>query len=59
MSQFFKGEIDPNEEKFLETVARIRNPKPCEKLKSKNPSTQKCCVRLGSHKGREAFAVRI
>ncbi len=31
MSQFLKGEIDPNEEKFLETVARIWNPK-----------TQKC-----------------
>jgi hypothetical protein len=26
-SQFLKEEIDPNEEKFLATVARIRNPK--------------------------------
>lgn len=35
MSQFLKGEIDPNEEKFLETVARIWNPKT---QKCKNPA---------------------
>jgi hypothetical protein len=27
MSQFLKGEIDPNDEKFLETVATIWNPR--------------------------------
>jgi hypothetical protein len=40
-------------------IQRPINPKPCEKLNSKNPSTQKRCVRLASHKRREAFAVRM